>query len=129
MKIVATFSLFALLHFAGWGMAHAWLKRNPHETLLVFDTSFSMKPHFEEMWQWANDYSDKNRYTRIVLGTDKEIIGDYGSVRSSSEVFRSVFGKFAEESLDKYKQARKDKKILLSDGEVMPDGWQVVEFR
>ncbi len=128
VKLLVTFALFVLLHLVGWGVSHIWLKKNPHETLLVFDTSFAMKPHFDEMWQWSNDYAERNRYTRIVVGTDKETIGDFDTVRSQGEILRSAFGKFDGTALDKYKTVRNDKKILLSDGNNKPDGWHVIVF-
>ena len=49
-------------------------------------------------------------------------------MRSSDQVFRSAFGKFDDESLQKYVNSDADKKILLSDGDVKVKGWEVVEF-
>lgn len=95
----------------------------------MFDTSFSMKSHFDDMWQWAGDYAANNRYTRIVVGTDKQEIGEYNTRLSQGVVLKSAFGKFSSESLDKYKAVRNDKKILLSNGEVTPENWELIVFR
>ena len=129
MKILVAFVFFILLHVAGWAVAHGWMQKNKQETLIVVDTSFSMKPHFDDMWQWIEDYSVKSRYQQIVVGTDKENLGELGSIRSSDQVFRSAFGKFSVESLDKYKNDSADKKILLSDGDVKVKGWEIVKFK
>ena len=129
MKILLAFVFFVLLHVTGWAVAHGWLQKNKQETLIVVDASFSMKPHFDDMWRWIEDYSDKSRYQQIIIGTDKENMGKLESIRSSDQVFRSAFGKFSGESLDKYKNDSVDKKILLSDGDVKVKGWEIVKFK
>jgi len=53
MRILVVFVCFALFHGVGWAVAHGWMQKNKQETLIVFDTSFSMKPHFDDMWQWV----------------------------------------------------------------------------
>jgi len=128
MRILVVFVCFALFHGVGWAVAHGWMQKNKQETLIVFDTSFSMKPHFDDMWQWVEDYSSNSRYQQISIGTDKEALGKLDSLRSSDQVFRSAFGKFDDESLQKYTNSDADKKILLSDGDVKVKGWEVVEF-
>ena len=128
MRILITFSVFILLHVIGWFAVHAWMNSNPREVVVVVDTSFSMKGQFDSMQKWLTDYTENDRYSRVVIGTDKEILGEYESLRSSDVIFRSAFGKFSTESLSRYGELESDKRILLSDGEVKPKGWQVVEF-
>jgi len=128
VKILITFSVFLVLHIFGWLAVHAWMKSNPKEIVVVADTSFSMKSHFDEMEKWLSDYVQSSRYSKVVVGTDKEILGEYNSLRSTDVVFRSAFGKFTRESLTRYDTIESDKRILLSDGTVRPKGWQIVEF-
>ena len=128
MRILITFSVFILLHVIGWFAVHAWMNSNPREVVVVVDTSFSMKGQFDSMQKWLADYTADDRYSRVVIGTDKEILGEYESLRSTDVIFRSAFGKFSAESLSRYGNLESDKRILLSDGEVKPKGWQVVEF-
>ena len=87
-----------------------------------------MKNHFADMQEWLSDYVESGRYSKVVVGTDKEVLGDYESLRSSDVVFRTAFGKFSQQSLSRYDNIESDQRILLSDGTVRPKGWQVVEF-
>ena len=128
MRILITFSVFILLHVIGWFAVHAWMNSNPREVVVVVDTSFSMKGQFDSMQNWLTDYTENDRYSRVVIGTDKEILGEYESLRSTDVIFRSAFGKFSAELLSRYDNLESDKRILLSDGQVKPKGWQVVEF-
>jgi len=128
MKILISFSVFLVLHILGWFAVHAWMTKNPKEVLVVVDTSFSMKGQFDDMRKWLSDYTESSRYSKVVIGTDKEVLGEYASLRSTDVVFRTAFGKFSQESLAKYSAIESDKRILLSDGVVQPKGWQVVEF-
>lgn len=129
MKKLIAFALFILLHLAAWGAAHAWLTANKKQTLVVVDTSFSMKPHFNDMEQWIENLREGGRYTDVVIGTDKAMIGPLSGIRSADSIFRSAFGKFSSESLKKYSNAAADRKILLSDGSVEPGGWETVVFK
>jgi len=128
MKFLVAFSVFILLHLLGWGAAHAWMSTNKSETLVVVDTSFAMKPHFQDMQLWLENYQDNARYTEVVVGTDKTSLGPLDAIKSRENIFRSAFGTFTAESLDKYSSNDSDKKILLSDGNVKPSGWEVVTF-
>lgn len=129
MKVLITFALFVLLHLVGWGAAHAWLSANKKQTLVVVDTSYAMKPHFSEMQQWLKDFQGNSRYTEIVVGTDKAEIGPLQEVRSTDSIFRTAFGNLSAESLSKYSNVDSDRRILLSDGSVDPDGWETVVFQ
>ena len=128
MKILITFSVFLLLHVIAWFATHAWMNSHPKEIVVVVDTSYSMKNHFADMQEWLSDYVESGRYSKVVVGTDKEVLGDYESLRSSDVVFRTAFGKFSQQSLSRYDNIESDQRILLSDGTVRPKGWQVVEF-
>jgi len=128
VRILIAFSVFLLLHVIGWFAVHAWMKSNPKEIVVVVDTSYSMKSQFNNMQKWLSDYAASGRYSSVVVGTDKEILGDYETLRSSDVIFRTAFGKFSKDPLSKYGNIKSDKRILLSDGVVQPKGWQVVEF-
>ena len=129
MKTLIVFSLFVLFHLGAWSAAHGWLSMNKNQTLVVVDTSYSMKPHFNDMEQWIENLRDGTRYTDVIIGTDKALIGPLGEIRSADSIFRSAFGKFSLDSLKKYGNAEADRKILLSDGSVDPGGWETVVFK
>ncbi len=129
MKMLITFALFALLHLTGWGVAHGWLSANKKQLLVVVDTSYSMKPHFNEMQQWIESHRKGGRYTDVVVGTDKAMIGPLADIRSVDSIFRTAFGKFSSDSLNKYANNSADRKVLLSDGSVDPSGWETVVFK
>ncbi len=129
MKVLVAFALFAVLHLAGWGAAHVWLSANKKQTLVVVDTSFAMKPHFGQMQKWLKDFEDNSRYTEIVVGTDKTLMGPLQDVRSMDSIFRSAFGDLSSDSLNKYSNEKSSRKILLSDGSVELGGWETVVFQ
>lgn len=128
MKWLKVFSLFVVLHAAGWAVAHAYHGKNPRTVLVVADTSFDMKPHFASMENWIDNFERTGRYQEILIGTDKAMIGPLSDIQSRNSIFRAAFGKSSTESLQRYNSSVADTKIWLSDGSVKPDGWRVVTF-
>ena len=129
MKLIKVFSLFVLLHIAGWAVAHTYFSNNKPEVLVVVDTSFAMKPQFVKVQQWLEDFQASQRYKRVVVGTDKALMGPLENLKSKESIFRTAFGRMSEESLQKYRSSSASEKILLSDGSIQPAGWNVVEFK
>ena len=129
MKVLIAFALFLLLHLIGWGVAHGWLSANKKQTLVVVDTSYAMKPHFGDMQKWIEEFGEDSRYSEILIGTDKTMIGPWQEIRSSDSIFRSAFGKISADSLKKYSNEEADRRILLSNGSVEPGGWETVVFK
>jgi len=128
MKWLKVFSLFVLFHAAAWGASHVYHAANPKTVLVVADTSFTMKPHFAQMQKWIEDCEAEGRYKAIIVGTDKAMIGPLEAIQSRNSIFRAAFGKSSAENLQKYSSVKADEKIWLSDGSVMPAGWEVVTF-
>lgn len=128
MKVIKVFAVFLMIHLLGWSAAHLYLGQNPKEVLLVVDTSYSMKPKFPEIEQWIDNYSANSRYQTIRVGTDKAILGNLDELKSRSIIFRTAFGRITEGSFAQYMNIRADERILLSDGVIKPDGWEVVVF-
>lgn len=112
----------------GWLGAHLYRSANPEEVLIVVDTSISMKPAFPQMQQWITDFEASGRYQTITVGTDKAEIGKLDELKSKESIFRTVYGRMTQESLQRYESARASTRILLSDGSVRPSGWTLVEF-
>ena len=102
MKRLIAFAAFALLHVLGWVGTHAWLTANPKTALVVADTSFSMKDEFPAMRRWIDEHVDGLRYTRVLVGTDKALIGPLDELRSTEAIFRTSFGRSDAESLKRY---------------------------
>ncbi len=127
MKYLKVFSLFILLHAAAWGGAHTYLNGNKEKILIVVDTSYSMKQKFPEIQQWIEDFETSSRYKNIVIGTDKAMLGQLSELRRKEEIFRTAFGNLKEDNLKKYRN-QQGKKILLSDGVLNPEDWEVVSF-
>lgn len=95
----------------------------------MVDTSFSMKPRFPEVQQWIENYQTQGRYKNITIGTDKAFLGNLNELSSKAVIFRTSFGKLREENLIRlYSQTKDDKRILLSDGSLAPNGWEVIPF-
>jgi len=128
MKWLKVFAAFALLHAGAWVGTHLWLEANPKTVLIVADTSFSAKDDFPAMRRWIDDYASSTRYTRIVVGTDKALIGPLDELRSSESIFRTAFGRSGAESLKRYVAVDADTRILLSDGSFEAPGWDEVVF-
>lgn len=128
MKLIKVFTLFFVLHAAGWAAAHVYLGQHPQQVLLVVDTSYSMKPQFTAIDEWINDFAAGSRYQSIIVGTDKAMLGKLDELTSRSVIFRTAFGRMTEGSLDRYHGIEAEEKILLSDGAIKPEGWTVVSF-
>ncbi len=128
MKWIKIFGLFVAIHILGWGGSHFYLSNNPEEVLVVADTSYSMKPSFSEMESWIEDYDSRSRYKKLVVGTDKALLGELDQLKSMSTIFRTGFGRMNPDALKRYDGFKNAEKILLSDGAVQVDGWTVVEF-
>jgi len=128
MKLLKVFALFLILHGAAWAGAHWYLSQNKPEVLLVVDTSYSMKPKFNEMREWIESFDTGSRYKTVVVGTDKALLGQLDELKSHSVIFRTAFGRMTETNLQRYKDSQAKEKILLSDGTFKPDGWKLIEF-
>ena len=128
MKIIKIFSVFILLHVAAWGATHVYLSNNSSNILLVVDTSYSMKPKFNDMKKWIIDLENSSHYKKIIIGTDKALLGDLDKLKSKDIIFRTAFGRMNLDNLNRYTGNSAKKKILLSDGSIKPKGWKVVSF-
>ncbi len=130
MKFVRIFAVFFAINLIAWVATHFYLHQNKSRVLLVVDTSYAMKENFVDVKKWIENYESQSRYKTITVGTDKAILGDLADLSSREVIFRTAFGKLQAENLVRlYSDDRSDKRILLSDGSLLPDNWDVVEFR
>ena len=129
MKVVKVFALFLLLQLSAWGGTHWYLQSNQTDILVVVDTSFSMKPNFNRMRDWIDNFEANTRYRNIVIGTDKALLGDLDALPSKDHIFRTAFGRFSEDSLTRlYSHLKPEKRYLLTSAGVSPSGWEVVNW-
>lgn len=128
MKFVKVFALFFLMHAAAWAGAHVYQNQHRETVLVVADTSYAMKPQFPAMQDWIENYEAKARYKDILVGTDKAMLGNLSDLKSKNVIFRTSFGSMTAESLARYDTTQASRKILLSDGKVQANGWEVVKF-
>jgi len=128
MKLAKVFVVFILLHIAAWAAAHVYMTQGARKVLIVADTSFAMKPHFSAMEKWIDAYAETARYKKILVASDKAMLGELNEIRSTSQIFRANYGRIKEDSLQKYQATDVVEKILLSDGSIKPSGWTLVEF-
>jgi hypothetical protein len=128
MKFIKLFAIFIFLHLSAWGATHLYLSNKTTEVLLVVDTSYAMKPKFSEMKQWIIDLENKSHYKKIIVGTDKALLGALEQLKSKDIIFRTAFGRMNSDNLNRYTGMSVQQKILLSDGSIQPKGWRVVTF-
>ena len=128
MKLAKVFAAFLALHMVGWGAAHFYMSQNARTVLVIADTSFAMKAKFPQMQNWIDQYQSAARYRKIMVGSDKALLGDLADIRSISQVFRANYGRLKEDSLQKFESVDATEKFLLSDGSVTPAGWTLVSF-
>lgn len=128
MKPLKVFALFIALHAAAWAGTHVYLSHHQPTVLVVVDTSYALKPQFAAMETWITHLQANSRYQRIVIGTDKAMLGDLDSIPTKAAIFRTAFGRMSADNLNRYAQIPASEKILLSDGSIRPDGWKVVTF-
>ncbi len=127
MKPVKILFLFFLLHCFAWGGTHLYLSGSPEKILVVVDTSYSMKKKFPQVERWIKSFHGSARYKEISIGTDKALIGNIDDLNSYNDIFRTSFGRFKLESLNKYSSSP-DKRFFLSDISSAPEGWELVSF-
>lgn len=128
MKSLKIFGLFLVLHTAAWAGTHVYLSQHQPNVLIVVDTSYALKPQFAAMERWIAAREASTRYKKLVVGTDKALLGELASLKSREAIFRTAFGRMSEENLQRYAQTSAAEKILLSDGSIKPAGWTVVTF-
>ncbi len=128
MKWLKIFSVFVVLHAIGWVGTHVWMSLNPRVNVVIADTSFAMRPHFSAMQTWIEDYAANVRYTRVVVGTDRAIIGPLEELRSTDDIFRTSFGRSSSEALAALRDSSADEHIVLTDASLSASGWTVVRF-
>lgn len=128
MKWLKIFAVFVLLHAVGWIGSHVWMSMNPRVVVIIADTAYAMRPAFPEMRQWIDDYADSARYTQVLIGTDRAMLGPLAELRSTDEVFRTSFGRSSPEALVGLRNADADEHIVLTDGSLAARGWTEVVF-
>jgi len=128
VKSLKIFGLFLVLHAAAWAGTHVYLSQHQPDVLIVVDTSYALKPQFAAMERWIAAREASTRYKKIVVGTDKALLGELASLKSREAIFRTAFGRMSAENLQRYAQTSAVEKILLSDGSIKPTGWTVVTF-
>ncbi|QQZ28198.1 hypothetical protein HMY34_05200 [Thiothrix subterranea] len=128
MKGLKIFGLFLVLHAAAWAGTHVYLSQHQPDVLIVVDTSYALKPQFAAMEHWIAAREASTRYKKIVVGTDKALLGELASLKSREAIFRTAFGRMSVENLQRYASTPAVEKILLSDGSINPEGWTVVTF-
>ena len=129
MKYAKIFSAFIVVQLLLWAAAHFYFSTNKTVSLVVADTSYSMKQNFPEVKRWIERYEGNSRYATILIGTDKASLGQLEDLKSKDIIFRTSFGKLTMENLTRlYSHVSADNRILLSDGALKPDGWDVIEF-
>lgn len=128
MKVIKVFALFILIQALAWAGAHVYQNQHRETVLIVADTSYAMKPKFPAMQDWIENYETQARYKNLLIGTDKAMLGNLADLKSKTVIFRTSFGSMTAESLARYTELPAKQKILLSDGKIQPDGWEVIKF-
>lgn len=129
MKILKIFSALILVQVILWAAAHFYFSANKSVSLVVADTSYSMKENFPKVKRWIESYESGSRYSTILIGTDKASLGRLDELQSKEVIFRTAFGKLNNENLTRlYSHVAADNRLLLSDGSLQPEGWDVIEF-
>lgn len=129
MKWLKILTPMLVLHLFVWIGSHIYFANNKQEVLLVVDTSYSMKEKSARVLDWINQYEASDRYKNITIGTDKALLGDLSELSSKDVIFRTSFGKLTRDNLLRlYSNSDADVQILLSDGSLDPQGWELVTF-
>lgn len=129
MKYAKILSAFIVVQLIIWTAAHFYFSTNKTVALVVADTSYSMKSNFPDVKRWIENYENNSRYSTILIGTDKASLGELEALKSKDVIFRTSFGKLTNDNLTRlYSHIAADKRILLSDGTLKPDSWDVIEF-
>ena len=101
---------------------------NPRVVVVIADTAYAMRPSFPAMREWIDDYAARARYTRVLVGTDRAMLGPLEDLRSSEDIFRTSFGRSSPEALAPLRNTEADEHIVLTDGSLTARGWTQVTF-
>ena len=70
-----------------------------------------------------------DRYKSVTIGTDKALLGKLTDLSSKDVIFRTSFGKLTNDNLLRlYSNIDADTRILLSDGSLQPQDWELITF-
>ncbi len=128
MKWLKVFSIFIVLHVVLWACAHTYRSVKRTHVMLGVDTSFQLKSHFPAMQNWIETYESNSRYEAITIVSDKSVIGPLDEIASRQSIFRTAFGRSDAQDFSKYESTPADKRVLLSDGSFVMQGWELVRF-
>lgn len=129
MKWLKILTPMLALHLFVWIASHIYFANNKQEVLLVVDTSYSMKEKSVRVLEWIDQYEASDRYKEITIGTDKALLGGLSDLSSKDVIFRTSFGKLTDDNLLRlYSNSSADVRILLSDGSLHPQGWDLITF-
>lgn len=128
MKWVKVFSVFIVVHLILWSGTHLYRSSNPTQVVIGVDTSFSLMSQFPAMQAWIEDYEAGSRYEAITIVTDKSEIGPLSSIISRQSIFRTAFGRSDADDFQRYRSMDVDKRVLLSDGSFVMQGWELMRF-
>jgi len=129
MKWLKILTPLIALHLIVWIASHLFFVNNKKDILLVVDTSYSMKEKSGKVLAWIDQFEANDRYREITVGTDKALLGALSELSSKDVIFRTSFGKLTNDNLVRlYSNTDADIRILLSDGSLQPQGWDVVTF-
>ena len=129
MKWLKILTPLLALHLIAWIASHIYFTNNKQEVLLVVDTSYSMKEKSGRVLQWIDQYEGGDRYKSVTIGTDKALLGKLTDLSSKDVIFRTSFGKLTNDNLLRlYSNVDADTRILLSDGSLRPQDWELITF-
>ena len=129
MKWFKVFSVFIVAHLTLWIGAHLYRSNSPTKVLIGVDTSFSLMSQFPAMQAWIENYEANSRYETIMIVTDKSEIGSLSSITSRQSIFRTAFGRSDAGDFQRYQSLPAQKRILLSDGSFVIQGWELMRFQ
>jgi hypothetical protein len=125
-----SFAAFFLLQAVAWGGTHFYFSTFPKQVLLVVDTSYAMKPYFNDTEKWIEAYVASTRYTDIEVGTDKVSLGNINELRSRDVLYRTAFGRISAENVASiYSNVNAEQKVLLTSEPLQLEGWQVISWQ
>ena len=88
-----------------------------------------MKEKSGRVLQWIDQYEVSDRYKSVTIGTDKALLGKLTDLSSKDVIFRTSFGKLTNDNLLRlYSNIDADTRILLSDGSLRPQDWELITF-
>ncbi len=121
-KIVIALAI--ILNSGIFGASHWYFGNNPRTTMVIVDSSFSMKKQWTLVNTSIRFINDKHRYDQLYLATDK---ADIGVIDPPQIKLQIPYGlRDLQQAADKYKRKNGWRHYMITNADQLPKPYEKV---